>query len=384
MHNMRILLATGIYPPELGGPATYSRACARALIREGHEVVVVTYGESFVSTDLALKEAFPVERVSRAGGPVVRYMRFFLHTWSLLQGVDLAYVQGAVSEGLPTTLAARLRGIPTIMRVPGDYAWEMASSRGSRESLDEFIEHRHMGLIRFYEWVERWTARSARYVITPSAYLQTIARRWGVAEGRIRVILNAVASFTLPADREEVRRRLGVKQGDVVCLAVGRAVPWKGVDAIIEWWDRVPSRCMLIVAGEGPELARWKKLAEQRPQARIRFVGALPFQEVVAWYGACDVVLLHSGYEGYPHVIAEAASHGIPCLVSDRGGNPETRTQFGDSVTVLPYQNADAWITAITSLSQRSSVLVSRETVPVWTHEQMTRAVLDLFSLCVS
>jgi nicotinic acid phosphoribosyltransferase len=42
---MNILIATGIYPPESGGPATYSYEVAAALCRQGYRVTVITYGD---------------------------------------------------------------------------------------------------------------------------------------------------------------------------------------------------------------------------------------------------------------------------------------------------------------------------------------------------
>jgi hypothetical protein len=43
---MKIVLATGIYPPDIGGPATYVRELAESLTSKGNKVVIVTYGRS--------------------------------------------------------------------------------------------------------------------------------------------------------------------------------------------------------------------------------------------------------------------------------------------------------------------------------------------------
>ena len=49
---MRILIATGIYPPDIGGPATYSSLLVRELTARGHFVDVVTYGPAGVSREI--------------------------------------------------------------------------------------------------------------------------------------------------------------------------------------------------------------------------------------------------------------------------------------------------------------------------------------------
>lgn len=374
---MTILLATGIYPPESGGPATYTRAFARALVRAGHVVRVITYGEMSISED-----DFEVIRISRRGGIFVRYVRYAWSVYRMSKDADVLYAQGAVSEGVPVALVAKLLGKKMVLRVPGDYAWEMGmqmASKDTESSLDRFLMRAHAGRIGMYERLERWVARSAWSVIAPSAYLASVVRRWGVPTERIQVIKNAVPALPSTESRSVLRVRFGVED-KVVCFAPGRAVPWKGIDDLISWWYRVPTSHLLVYAGDGPEFVAWKKLAEREGVAdRVRFLGRLSQQEMAEWYAAADVFVLHAGYEGYPHAVPEAVSKGLLCLVSDRGGNPETREEFGEQVKVLPYQDRDAWVAELSKVSIQSEV--SRAPSPVsWTHEEMTVAVVDHLS----
>jgi glycosyltransferase involved in cell wall biosynthesis/4-amino-4-deoxy-L-arabinose transferase-like glycosyltransferase len=365
---MRILIASGIYPPEGGGPSIYSHAMARALVSMGHSVSVVAYGEEVSSTS----DGWRVERVSRRGGPIVRYLRYFVRAWKAMKSVDVVYLQGAVSEGLPTTIAAGLRRVPTVYRIPGDYAWEMSQQKGDTDLLDAFLEKRHRGVIGLYERIERFVAKRASRIIAPSNYLKSVAIRWGIASPFITVIRNAEDPLPPGLSREQ-KRQVENMDGKTVCFTVVRAVPWKGVAELIEWWSGLPDTHQLVMAGDGPELEKWKMLAEKSPAAkRIRFVGRLNREEIGNWMRASDVFLLHSGYEGYPHVVAEAASMGVPCLVSDQGGNPETKEVFGDLIRVLPYRNQQAWVQALKEVSVRT-----REEIPAstWSHRAMTERV---------
>jgi glycosyltransferase involved in cell wall biosynthesis/4-amino-4-deoxy-L-arabinose transferase-like glycosyltransferase len=366
--TMRILIASGIYPPEGGGPSIYSHAMARALVSMGHSVSVVAYGEESSSTS----DGWRVERVSRRGGAVVRYLRYFVRAWKAMKSVDVVYLQGAVSEGLPTTIAAGLRRVPTVYRIPGDYAWEMSQQKGDTDLLDAFLEKRHRGVIGLYERIERFVAKRASRIIAPSNYLKSVAIRWGIASPFITVIRNAEDSLPPGLSREQKRQAENM-DGRTVCFTVVRAVPWKGVAELIEWWNGLPDTHQLVMAGDGPELEKWKMLAEKSPAAkRIRFVGRLNREEIGNWMRASDVFLLHSGYEGYPHVVAEAASMGVPCLVSDQGGNPETKEVFGDLIRVLPYRNQQAWVQALKDVSVRK-----KEEAPVstWSHRAMSERV---------
>ncbi|GEM_PF-451651 len=376
---MNILLATGIYPPESGGPATYTRDMAHALVLRGHVVRVISYGEIQGAGD----ESFFVTRVSRRGGIFVRYARY---TWALFcaaRKADLIFVQGAVSEGLPATLVAKLLGKKMVMRIPGDYAWEMGmqiSPKDTEPSLDRFLTRLHRGRIRWYEWIERWTSRSAYALIAPSQYLRLVALRFGVVSDRIHVIKNAVQALPSTKGRTVLRQQFGVSDR-VVCFTAVRALPWKGVSELISWWHRLPSTHVLVVAGDGPELARWKQLAIAEDLGdRIQFLGRLHRQEMAEWYDMADALILHTGYEGYPHTVPEAISRGVSCFVSDQGGNPETKEEFGDQVVVLPYQDRDAWVVALRAVRVRD---LHAATSLYWTHADMVKAVENVLQSVV-
>ncbi|HVM90439.1 MAG TPA: glycosyltransferase family 4 protein [Verrucomicrobiae bacterium] len=364
--SKRILIASGIYPPESGGPAQYSFGFKHAVERLGHVVRVVAYGEM-------------PGRVSRRGGGVLRYLRFGRRVGRLAGRFDVIFLQGAVSEGYPATIAARRTGTPTVLRVPGDYAWEMAQQNGDPDLLDAFLTKTHSGKIGLFEKMERFTAKNACRVIAPSAYLKTVVERWGVPADKIAVIRNAEQNLPFTHARDEARAMFGVSD-KVVCLTVCRAVPWKGVAALIDAWNDLPASHVLVVGGDGPEYEKWKRLAEPLGE-RVRFVGRLDRAVLADWYRASDAFLLNSGYEGYPHVVAEAASLGVPCFVSDQGGNPETKEVFGDLITVLPYLEKTAWVNALADVNIRKEHPLS---APCWDHHQMIADVMDVLNLCAS
>lgn len=342
---MRIVLASGIYPPDAGGPATYTRAMARALVAEGHTVDVVCYGEG---DQVVHEEGFLVHVISRKHYVPVRYWRCMQAVRRLAAHADLVYLQGPVAAGVPGTLGARLAGVPTVMKVVGDYAWETYAGSGGKELLDTFLTHSHTGKIRLLERLERWSAKRAAAVITPSQYLKTVVAQWGVPSGHITVIPNAVSALPEGLSRNAARKKFGVEHKRVLLTAV-RAVPWKGGDVLVSLLTDLPEDVTLLIAGDGPELKKWEEKARALKVApRIQFLGRLSREELADAYCAADLFVLASGYEGYPWVVAEAASIGLPSFVSDQGGNPETKVALGSEyVTVLPYQDREAWLTAL-------------------------------------
>jgi glycosyltransferase involved in cell wall biosynthesis len=350
---MRILLATGIYPPEIGGPASFTRELARELERRGHEPTVVCYGD-----EKTLKgEGWEVSVVPRAGGPLVRYARYAWRVYRLARFADVVFLQGPVSEGLPGTIGAWLARKPTVMKVVGDYAWEVYRQENPRnlEMLDEFVGKKHGGNVGRLERIERWTALRAKRVITPSKYLKKIVEAWGVAPEKIKIIYNTIPPLPQTRPRDELRQAAGLADKKLI-LTVVRAVPWKHGDFLCEVLAKLPEEYRLAIIGDGPSLEDWKRKANEfAVYSRVYFSGKLNREKVAEWYAMADVFALPSGYEGFPHVVAEAASVGLPSLVSDQGGNPETKELFPGLVTVLPYLDAEAWRGALNNLSARST-----------------------------
>lgn len=336
---MRILIATGIYPPDAGGPASLTESLLRHWTALGHAVHVVSYGDT--------PDQSNITRISRRMPLPLRYVAFAYRVWRQAKHADVLLVQGAVSEGLPATIAASLRRIPTVLRVPGDYAWEMF--RGNPETselLDDFVKRRHGGKIYLLEKIERWVAARANSIITPSRYLKDIVSAWGMPSEKIRVILNTVNPFD-DADHENVRQAAGL-EGKRILLCAARAVPWKRVDFLLRVLARLPKDIVFVLAGDGPMLDRWKALAEQIGVGdRTVFLGRVRRGELANWYRSADAFVLASSYEGYPFVVAEAVSFGLPCFVSDKAGNPETKEQYPQHVTVLPWNDEAAWRSAL-------------------------------------
>src|SRR4051812_10171387 len=117
---MKIVLATPIYPPEIGGPATYTKELAERL-HNRHELTIVAY------TDV--QEAFPGTKlvaVSKRRPLAIRLIKFFLAVLKVSRNADLIYVQNAMAAGLPVVLASMITDKPFILKFVGDEAWERA------------------------------------------------------------------------------------------------------------------------------------------------------------------------------------------------------------------------------------------------------------------
>lgn len=188
---------------------------------------------------------------------------------------------------------------------------------------------------RLQKRLVRWTISHADAVRAVSGDLAKQAKelmetgkRGNGETGRIWVVPNGVDvdKFSM-MPREEARRRLGLDEHKRYLLYVGRLVPVKGLDLLLNAAAIVlkhrPDIDLLLV-GDGYERANLQRLAEQLGIAqRVRFVGSQPHDRIALWMNVGDVFCLLSHKEGLPTVLIEALACGTPVVATAVGGIPE-------------------------------------------------------------
>lgn len=340
---MRICLITGIFPPDIGGPATYVSRLAAALRAQGHAVCVVTQGTT--SAD----DPPDVTRISRA---YALPLRLWLIFWTLLkQGRDCQvwYINGLE---VPAVLAGKLLRKRLIMKIVGDYAWERAMNQGlTSDRIDAFQHTPQSWKVEWHKRLRAWYTRQVAQVITPSRYLKQLVCGWGVPEERIRVIYNAVEA--LPDDlesRPDARQQLGLPAERIYLVTVARLVAWKGIDQLIRILRELDEHVHLLVLGDGPEKNRLTEFAVTMNVAhRVVFAGTLTRRQVLRYLRAADVFVLHTAYEGFSHVLLEAMLVGLPVITTAVCGNPELVVP-GKNGLLCDYGNTELLTAQIQSI----------------------------------
>jgi glycosyltransferase involved in cell wall biosynthesis len=107
-------------------------------------------------------------------------------------------------------------------------------------------------------------------------------------------------------------------------LYTGRLADTKRVDVLLEAAQLLAERgvgCQLSIVGDGPEMELLRRSAELLGLGdAVRFVGAVPLDNVLPWYEWADCLVLPSLHsEGWPKTIAEGMCHGLVCLAVDHG-----------------------------------------------------------------
>lgn len=337
MAIMKILVATGLYTPEIGGPATHIDVLEREFPKQGIDVLAHPFGKV------------------RSYPKIVRHIVYFFGLLRRMRNVSVVYALDPVSVGLPALLASRIAGKPLVLRVAGDYAWEQAAQRfGVTMFLDEFVNHKgpQPFQVRFLQAVERYVAAGADRVIVPSEYLKHIVGKWGIKEEKVTVIYNAFSSLEVRESREEIRRMF--QYDGLVLVSAGRLVPWKGYRTLIDVVaklrrNEVVVTCVII--GDGPDHAELVAHAEEAGVAPwVRFVGRQPKETLAVAIKGADIFVLNTAYEGFSHQLLEVMALGIPIVTTDVGGNGEL-IQNGVSGILVPYNDVDALEAAITHIA---------------------------------
>lgn len=327
---MKVLVATPLYPPEPGGPATYARTLETELPGRGVSVAVYPF-----SSVRALPKVF----------------RHIAYAWGVFRrgrSADVILALDPVSVGVPAALAARLLRKPLVVKVVGDYAWEQGVQRfGVTDLLDVFVTKQSYGLpVRVLKWFERSVARQAQRVIVPSEYLKRIVVAWGVSRDRIVVVPNAGPVLASP-NKNALRGVL--KYHGPLVITIGRLVPWKGVEGLVRAFSAEPrlADVRLVVIGDGPELPRLEALVEELGAGlQVTFTGALTHDVTMRYLKAADLFALNTAYEGFSHLLLEALTLGTPVVTTAVGGNPEL-IDDGVSGILVPYDDRKALASAI-------------------------------------
>lgn len=320
---MNVLLVTGIFPPDHGGPASYVPEIAKGLIGVGHKIVaVICLSDAAASDDTTYP--FPVVRIRRGQNYLVRWLKTVLLIKRFAKAADVVYLNGLVLEGVVAAkILARRR---VAVKVVGDLIWEKARNQGATTlDLDAFQEAELPWRWRLLRRLQDWYTGCADIVITPSQYLARIVRGWSVPGERVRVVYNAVAVPRVPEE--------GAPVPEYDLVTVCRLVPWKGVEDLIaiagKWgWS-------LRIVGDGPLRGQLEERARQLG-ARVSFAGHVPKERVRDEIRSGRLFVLFSSYEGLPHIILEAKAAGVAVVASAAGGTSETIEHGVDGWLVQP------------------------------------------------
>ena len=314
---MRIVVLPGIWPPDVGGPATHGPELARFLVGRGHSVQVVTMA-SAPPTELPC----PVTTVDRNRPFPVRYGELTLRATRAARDTDVVYASSTYAAAAQPRSPSRR---PLVAKLVSDPAYERARRWGLFGGTLEDFQHAGGTRLTALKHARTRALRRATTLIVPSRYLAEIARGWGLDAGSLHVVPNPAPPARAAGDTE----RSGL-------VFAGRLTRQKAVHVALDALQYVPATALTIV-GDGPDRDRLERHAHEAGlNGRVRFVGSLPREEVLDVLAGAEAAVLSSDWENFPHAAVEALAVGTPLVATAVGGVGEVVSDGVNGLLVPP------------------------------------------------
>lgn len=343
----KILIVTGIFPPDVGGPASYTKALAQKL-SENFQTTLITYSRVRQHPiDKELK--FRVQRVWKKMPWWWRHFSYACRIFWEARRHDVIYVSSTLNGGLPSILAGRLFKKKVYIKIVGDYSWQVAVQKGKTILLiDDWQKSKKTGWAGILWRLQSLVVRKADRVVVPSNYLAKMVEGWGVDPKNISVIYNGADFKPVDLSKEEARQKIGIV-GNLI-MYWGRLTPWKGLRMLIKIMPKlleINQFLRLVIIGSGPEDKNLAMMVKNIGlEKKVYLVGPKSHEELAVYMAAAEMFVLNTAYEGFSHDILESMKAGVPVITTPAGGNKEIIHQ-GENGFMVKYNDEFNMIEAI-------------------------------------
>jgi glycosyltransferase involved in cell wall biosynthesis len=342
---MRILHVTQTYHPflERGGPTVKVRSIAEGLAARGHQVTVLTswYGRPFAARQVQLGgveviylKPFATYRAMTFNSGLLKFCK------KRLRDFDMVHIYG-IYDLLGPTVAhyCHKYGIPYVLE-----------PIGMLKPIDRSFFMKRVWHSIFGGPV----IRHASFLLATSRLEEEEFIAEGVVPARIALRYNGVnlqEFATLPAPGV-FRKEWALPASEPIVLFLGRIIPRKGADLLIEAFaEACPERGRLVIAGPEGEAGYVEKLRQiargKHVEDRTIFTGPLYAEQKKAVLVDGDIFVLLSSAENFANGVAEAVACGMPVIISDRCGIQEFIS--GHAGLVIP-RDVSALVEALRAL----------------------------------
>jgi glycosyltransferase involved in cell wall biosynthesis len=279
-------------PPPYGGMALQARLLEKLLQRDGADVV-------FLASNFALPGWFgALARIPgvRTG---LRALLIWPKLWRLMPQVGVVHVMAAswlyfFVVVCPVVVVGRIHGKRIVLNYRGG---------GARQFFGWF------GLILapFF--------RAASVVTAPSEFLAEAIRH----SFRIAV---AIVPNILDLSLFRFRQRTAARPKLLVTRHLEKIYDLETVLRAFQVVERRHPEATLWIGGTGSEEKSLQRLAAALGLQNVRFLGAIPHNDLPAIYDQCDIFINASRVDNFPGALLEASASGLPVVSSCAGGIP--------------------------------------------------------------
>lgn len=204
---MNILIATGIYPPRIGGPAQYAKNLYETWVKAGHIVTVKTYD---------LEYSLPTG---------IRHIYYLIKIFPAVINSDFVLALDTFSVGLPASIIGKILNVPVIIRTGGDFLWEGYVERTKDKVLLRDFYNTRQNSLNIKEQIiyllTKFTLKIATKIVFSTKWQKDIwMKPYEIKEDKVSIIEN----FYGPKRESSLQ--------DKVFLGSTRPLVWKNLDIL--------------------------------------------------------------------------------------------------------------------------------------------------------
>lgn len=325
---MKILMLTWEYPPRIvGGIARVVNDLSKRLIKDGHEVTVVTYREGnapYFEDDKGVK-------VYRIDNYMINPNNFI--DWIMQMNFNMVAKASEImaSQGkfdvihahdwLVAYAAKTLKNSYDIPIVSTIHATESGRNSGIHDETQRYINDT--------EWM--LTYESTEVIVNSNYMKRELQSLFGLPFEKINVVPNGInVNMFSGIERDYDFRRQYALDNEKIILFMGRLVYEKGIQHLISAMPKILAGyhdAKLVIAGKGGMIDELKaQVNSMGISNKVYFTGYMDSKQVCKMYKCADVSVFPSTYEPFGIVALEAMLSGTPVVVSDIGGLNEIVT----------------------------------------------------------
>ena len=305
---MNILITVGIFPPDIGGPASFVPKISDFLIKSGHNVQIICLSEE---KNIYVEDKLNVIRINRSNKLPIRWLKTTYQIIKNGRKSDLIFINGL---GVEASIANLLLKKPTVRKIVGDPVWERAYNRKKiTESFDKFQNNKHSLMIEMQKLIRNWSINSAKIIITPSDHLKGFVSELGFKKEILKI--NNGVEIT------EIQRKT-LDKPEINLIIVSRLVIQKNIDLVINALKILNNvNLKLNIIGEGNEISKLEKVINDfNLHNQVKLLGKIDNNEISKFLSNSDIFIQASDYEGLPHSVLEAINYEVPILSTEAGG----------------------------------------------------------------
>ena len=308
---MNILITTGIFPPDVGGPAKFVPLIANKL-SENHTLKIITLSEEAAKTK---NYSYEVSRIFRKQNKIFRFLKTVILIINKGRDVNIIFVNGLWLEVYIANLFLRKK---TIRKIVGDPVWEKFYTQYKiDDDFDQFQQKKYTLKIELLKFVRNITLNSSNTIVVPSKHLLSFVKSLGYRGNLLKINNGTELSDSVQKNKDNYE-----------FLIVSRLVRHKNIDLVLKSLSVVKEKYsvdfILNIVGEGPEFQNINNLINNlKLNDCVNLVGIKHDKELENFYKSSNYFLQISTYEGMPHSVLEAMNYGLTVIASNFGGNSE-------------------------------------------------------------